>query len=276
MNSTVTTKSRTRYGFTLIELLVVIAIIAILAAILFPVFAKVREKARQTACLSNLKQIGLGEAQYEQDYDEQTTNGINPYGGGQGWAGQVYPYVKSDNVFVCPDDISGVGGSYGLNSNLAHGTGAAPPTGTNIAAFTAPARTVLLFEVNNCTAWKPSTELALDQPYGASPVGAGNGAAYDPGGNNGPNNGPGGSGNMQYATGEMHASQLNAHFMGIKGRHNGGSNFLMADNHAKWFNPMSVASGYTNASSTDCGSNGYSAEGTDCVDGPIAATFSIN
>lgn len=280
MYATSKTQNKHRSGFTLIELLVVIAIIAILAAILFPVFAKVREKARQTACLSNLKQIGLGEVQYEEDYDEQTTNGINNYGGGQGWAGQIYPYLKSNAVFVCPDDVPGVGSSYGMNSNFAsevpNTNGAVPPVGTNIAAFTAPTRTVMLFEVTDCTGWQPSTELALDKPYGDSPVGAGNGAQYDPGGANGPGTGPGGPGTLQYATGEMHASQLNGHFTGLQGRHNNGSNFLMADCHAKWFNPMSVASGYTNASSTDCGSNGYSAEGTACVDGPIAATFSIN
>jgi prepilin-type N-terminal cleavage/methylation domain-containing protein/prepilin-type processing-associated H-X9-DG protein len=94
---------RTKKGFTLIELLVVIAIIAILAAILFPVFAKAREKARQTACLNNLKQIGLGMMQYVQDYDENYPRTWN-------WNGSAYigpfgvldPYVKSSKVFVCP------------------------------------------------------------------------------------------------------------------------------------------------------------------------------
>ncbi len=96
----------TASAFTLIELLVVIAIIAILAAILFPVFAKAREKARQTACLSNIKQIGLAALQYEQDYDETPPNGT--YRGavlveadGQG---MIYSYVKSANAYRCPDD----------------------------------------------------------------------------------------------------------------------------------------------------------------------------
>src|SRR5215469_16047426 len=100
--------SNTRKGFTLIELLVVIAIIAILAAILFPVFAKVREKARQTSCASNLKQLGLGYIQYYQDYDENFPCGTAGAAAwpraGIGWAGQIYPYVKSPGVYACPDD----------------------------------------------------------------------------------------------------------------------------------------------------------------------------
>jgi prepilin-type N-terminal cleavage/methylation domain-containing protein len=79
-------------GFTLIELLVVIAIIAILAAILFPVFAAAREKARQTACSSNLKQLGLAFVQYTQDYDEQYPVGPAAFYGshwGNGWAGAI-------------------------------------------------------------------------------------------------------------------------------------------------------------------------------------------
>lgn len=90
-----------RIGFTLIELLVVIAIIAILAAILFPVFSKVREKARQTSCLSNLNQLGLAFMQYTQDNDEYYPGSIFF---GQGWAGKIYPYVKSLGVYTCPDD----------------------------------------------------------------------------------------------------------------------------------------------------------------------------
>src|SRR5579883_2154818 len=84
-------------GFTLIELLVVIAIIAILAAILFPVFARAREKARQISCLSNEKQLGLAYMMYVQDYDETFVFG-DPSGGkgaGSGWASSIYPYVKS-------------------------------------------------------------------------------------------------------------------------------------------------------------------------------------
>lgn len=116
-----------RKAFTLIELLVVIAIIAILAAILFPVFAAAREKARQTTCASNLKQLGLAFLQYVQDYDEENpylesnaagyTGGVtgatqyfpNLYAGGPGpapvigWPDLLYPYVKSTGIYHCPD-----------------------------------------------------------------------------------------------------------------------------------------------------------------------------
>jgi prepilin-type N-terminal cleavage/methylation domain-containing protein/prepilin-type processing-associated H-X9-DG protein len=100
-----------RKAFTLIELLVVIAIIAILAAILFPVFAQARESARQSACLSNTKQIGLGLAMYTQDFDETMPflfANIPPInGGGVGYIpydSQIKPYIKNDGVFACPSD----------------------------------------------------------------------------------------------------------------------------------------------------------------------------
>ncbi len=88
-----------RHGFTLIELLVVIAIIAILAAILFPVFARAREKARQSSCSSNLKQIALGALMYMQDYDERSGYLWN-------WWEQWAPYIKNDQIWVCPSDTA--------------------------------------------------------------------------------------------------------------------------------------------------------------------------
>jgi prepilin-type N-terminal cleavage/methylation domain-containing protein/prepilin-type processing-associated H-X9-DG protein len=97
------TEAGKRKGFTLIELLVVIAIIAILAAILFPVFARARENARRASCQSNAKQIMLGIMQYTQDYDEK----LFYHNGGTGltnWAYILQPYVKSTQLFTCPSD----------------------------------------------------------------------------------------------------------------------------------------------------------------------------
>lgn len=146
-----------RKAFTLIELLVVIAIIAILAAILFPVFAKAREKARQTTCASNLKQLGLAFIQYEQDNDENfpnydLTGRTPPYTVYNSWAGAIYPYVKSTGVYACPDDPSNVPAgnalvSYWENINLTVFNGYSGLTiGLNSAKLNAPSNTVLLFE----------------------------------------------------------------------------------------------------------------------------------
>jgi len=94
-------------AFTLIELLVVIAIIAILAAILFPVFAKAREKARQTSCLSNEKQLGLGIMQYIQDYDERLPAVWDANRSPEtNWGIETYPYVHSLSVFKCPSNFT--------------------------------------------------------------------------------------------------------------------------------------------------------------------------
>ena len=129
-------------GFTLIELLVVIAIIAILAAILFPVFAQAREKARQTSCLSNCKQLGTALMLYVDDYDETLppsccnyyavpgydatwpgfkfwTYDMNWYGPAQwnSWMDCIYPYVKNVSMYICPSGKKTSAG-YGINENL--------------------------------------------------------------------------------------------------------------------------------------------------------------
>jgi len=131
-------KSRRR-GFTLIELLVVIAIIAILAAILFPVFARARENARRASCQSNLKQIGLAVMQYTQDYDEHLPTRFNyyPVAGVYNtpdgkpsasaailWYMEIYPYVKNYQIYTCPSDslhtyTGGYTGSLSYGVNMA-------------------------------------------------------------------------------------------------------------------------------------------------------------
>ena len=134
--------AKSRSAFTLIELLVVIAIIAILAAILFPVFAKVREKARQISCASNMKQLSLGVLQYTQDYDERFPIGCDDNSAfsfpSSSWEGRVQPYLKSLGVYACPDDsLGGVSGWYGVGASYAangyqpEGVGWAWQTGNN-------------------------------------------------------------------------------------------------------------------------------------------------
>jgi len=111
---------RNHRGFTLIELLVVIAIIAILAAILFPVFARAREKARQASCLSNLKQIGLAVAMYSEDYDETMIhyyhwNGVD-YSGSWSYVACLMPYIKNEQIWSCPSWKGSLLGSWSPDS----------------------------------------------------------------------------------------------------------------------------------------------------------------
>ncbi|BCM89159.1 hypothetical protein IAD21_01003 [Abditibacteriota bacterium] len=143
-----------RSAFTLIELLVVIAIIAILAAILFPVFARARENARKSSCQSNLKQIGLGFMQYVQDYDEKyphSAETVSPVLGG--WVpggglpidpskGGLNPYLKSVQIFICPSDTKGTtnGSSYSMNQRVSQ---------QSLASAFQPSITVLALDEGN-------------------------------------------------------------------------------------------------------------------------------
>ncbi len=286
-----------RKGFTLIELLVVIAIIAILAAILFPVFQKVRENARRTACLSNTKQLAIGAIQYEQDSDEKTPGGVDANGLGSGWAGQIYPYIKSTGVFKCPDDSTNLPGtvvSYGFNRNCAvYTANPTPPVGQSLASFTSPAKTVLLFELTGSGYYDithPDSPNAAgingdDQGRGmgypgGSIAGCGRGGDYDMVGYHvaDPGKSSAGGASAQYATGKLRnsdTSQLAIDNFTPNPRHTDGANYTMADGHSKFFRPNAVSGGYPNGTPGNCGSVGV-ASTVDCSDSSIAATFNIN
>ena len=217
-------QSTNRKGFTLIELLVVIAIIAILAAILFPVFQRVRENARRTACLSNLKQLGLAVTQYTQDYDERMPSATAGGGGGLcatkgdcqlgGWVyysgfnsaslkydptqGSIYSYTKSTQLYVCPDDSAGqlTGDSYGISSCM----------GAKDGVIVTGMQTI-----------HPGKSLAVfDNPSGTMLFGEE------------------ASGSAGLSTNDAYLNAYNAKD-NVSLRHSGGSNFTFVDGHSKYF-----------------------------------------
>lgn len=150
-------------GFTLIELLVVIAIIAILAAILFPVFARARENARRSACQSNMKQIGLGIAQYTQDYDEKLPNsshaGADMYAEATSSPNMlrgIQPYVRSWQLYRCPSATDTDYAPYVVNGNnntnyMASGV-VFNPVGLSLAAIPSSAQLIAVQEIGK--AWR--------------------------------------------------------------------------------------------------------------------------
>ncbi len=272
-----TSRTGTRQGFTLIELLVVIAIIAILAAILFPVFQKVRENARRASCQSNMKQIALSVTQYTQDADEKFPNGSAAHSGtGVGWAGEVYPYVKSIGVFKCPDDSTSpataagpAGGirqpcSYGMNHNITATSG----TG-NLSQMNAPANTIMLFEVQG-------SQVELTDPNEADSLngfGYNQNAGYlDNSASTAWNRG------ANYATGPMcnpPTIDTSTNPSDKTGRHTDNANYAFVDGHVKYVRGSGISAGYNAVNATDAENQSNNHAAGTAVSG-FVGTFSVN
>ncbi len=215
--------SERKVAFTLIELLVVIAIISILAAILFPVFARARENARRASCMSNLKQIGLGVMMYVQDYDEKyplrynATSETPPdgvwYSDTWFWQQIIYPYTKSDQLYYCPSapyTSHPYEGQYGANVQVVTAS-----TPLSLAAVVAPATTYMIMDAGPYT---------MSVTYLFSPTGN---FWYLPGTEK--FNGTPAASLTPYALTGGYASDYEG-----DGRHFDGNNVAFADGHVKW------------------------------------------
>jgi len=211
-----------RKAFTLIELLVVISIISLLAAILFPVFARAREQARKAACMSNLKQVGLGLMMYVQDNDERfpVSQLITPPAPDIYWYTAINTYVKNDQVFTCPTAGKITRGSHGYGWNIGgtkmdNGFGYRSTTGN----WFTPSGTgpVMLAQIE-----QPSTTIVVSDP--ASNGYTGNGAVAKS------------YGTLDYMP-VLHGGQVGPFEGGIVPvAPGGGGNYLFADGHVKFYN----------------------------------------
>jgi prepilin-type N-terminal cleavage/methylation domain-containing protein/prepilin-type processing-associated H-X9-DG protein len=296
------TIDKVRRAFTLIELLVVISIISALLAVVLPVFSASREKARQTTCLSNERQLGLAFAQYIQDNNDVFPNGINGdaddrYWPGEGWAGQCQPYVKTTGIFACPSDPT-IGTppenavcSFGYNINLTGNYWTFPTTpsdGQSLATLRDPSATVLLFEVSgvttNLTADREGVNTTGEGAFVSASASGLDNRLYAQDSWTSPAN--------QYATGylggRVPVDATITQFERAQGRHSTGSNFVLADGHSRWLPGSSVSSGI-DASGSACNQDDIpattgcqipagelTAAGTATTGvGPFTATFSI-
>jgi prepilin-type N-terminal cleavage/methylation domain-containing protein len=227
------TPSACKNGFTLIELLVVIAIIAILAAILFPVFARARENARRTSCVSNLKQIGLGIMQYVQDYDEKmppayivTTqmppDGMFWSGGAWFWQQIIFPYTKSKQIYVCPSTPLNTSATpyyanYGANQLLLIGYKTSTPPNPS----GSPGPTLSTAAINRTSETYLVMDAGFYDPWPTEVLSGNNGARYLPGAYKN-------AGTPCYQ-GANYTADCES-----EGRHFDGVSMTFADGHAKW------------------------------------------
>jgi len=258
-----------KFGFTLIELLVVIAIIALLAAILFPVFESVREKARQSTCQSNLKQLGLGVSQYCQDYDgyfplENDLRGLGISGmfycgGSNGtnalyysWPDRLYPYVKSSQIFNCPDGTSatveGAGHDpsqychYGLNIFLTQycngkttNGGTANIFNTYSEAQIARSESIVMLSDYSGHEGNQVGQEGVDADFGFGAGGISTGDTMDY------MSLPAATGATGYACA---TSTFRCFYDPVSNRHSSGANYTFCDGHVKYY-PMTIdASGW--------------------------------
>jgi prepilin-type N-terminal cleavage/methylation domain-containing protein/prepilin-type processing-associated H-X9-DG protein len=207
-----------RSGFTLIELLVVIAIIAILAAILFPVFAQARDKARQTSCISNLRQLGTGMMMYVQDYDD--TYPSVWYTDTGHWANVILPYlgqgkqIWTGGIMICPS-AKYKGWSYAMSTGLNLWDAKLNANrGVRAAAVSRPSDVVAIAEAVQVTAWQ-STAAHLQAESSCW------------GGENGSGVGP------KIRDDDDLSDKISCYSM-PRYRHNEGANITFADGHVKW------------------------------------------
>jgi prepilin-type N-terminal cleavage/methylation domain-containing protein/prepilin-type processing-associated H-X9-DG protein len=224
-------------AFTLIELLVVIAIIAILAAILFPVFAQAREKARQTACLSNNKQIGTALMMYTQDYDETVV--MNGYAGGAAtWPDLLQPYIKNTQVFLCP---SGSGGPFASGTSAGTGT-------TNEGWTSQGLRMRVNYTLNNVYYTNPTWGQLFEQSRGPTSL-AGiedvAGTVFCADGNTSQAVFTGGATQPTFVKGRHTMLMLAQGAM--VARHSDGMNATFFDGHAKWYRAQELGKMKTDA-----------------------------